>query len=103
MSLSATIPAGPHPTSSSASVACRATRSRWLNGTLYVNGESIDEPYITNHANYNMEAVTLGENEYFVLGDNRSSTNDSHIIGPLSRDQIKGHVRSSSSPSLSSV
>ena len=64
-----------------------------LNGTLYVNGESIDEPYITNHANYNMEAVTLGENEYFVLGDNRSSSNDSHIIGPLSRDQIKGHVR----------
>ena len=64
-----------------------------LNGPLYVTGESIDEPYITNHANYNMEAVTLGENEYFVLGDNRSSSNDSHIIGPLSRDQIKGHVR----------
>ena len=64
-----------------------------LNGTLYVNGEAVDEPYITNHANYDMEAVTLGENEYFVLGDNRSSSNDSHIIGPLSRDQIKGHVR----------
>lgn len=64
-----------------------------LNGTLYVNGEPVDEPYITNHANYNMQARTLGENEYFVLGDNRSSSNDSHIIGPISRDQIKGHVR----------
>ena len=64
-----------------------------LNGTLYVNGEAVDEPYITNHANYDMEAVTLGENEYFVLGDNRSSSNDSHLVGTLSRDQIRGHVR----------
>ena len=64
-----------------------------LNGTIYVNGEAVDEPYITNHANYDMEAVTLGENEYFVLGDNRSSSNDSHLVGTLSRDQIRGHVR----------
>ena len=64
-----------------------------LNGTLYVNGEAIDEPYITNKANYNMQAYTLKDDEYFVLGDNRSSSNDSHIIGPFSREQIKGHVR----------
>lgn len=64
-----------------------------LKGTLYVNGEPVDEPYITNRANYNMQAVSLGEDEYFVLGDNRSSSNDSHLIGPISRDQIKGHVR----------
>lgn len=64
-----------------------------LNGTLYVNGEAIDEPYITNKANYNMQAYTLKDDEYFVLGDNRSSSNDSHIIGPISREQIKGHVR----------
>ncbi len=64
-----------------------------LNGTLYVNGEAIDEPYITNKANYNMQAYTLKDDEYFVLGDNRSSSNDSHIIGPISRKQIKGHVR----------
>ena len=64
-----------------------------LNGTLYVNGEAIDEPYITNKANYNMQAYTLKDDEYFVLGDNRSSSNDSQIIGPISREQIKGHVR----------
>lgn len=64
-----------------------------LNGTLYVNGEAIDEPYITNKANYNMQAYMLKDDEYFVLGDNRSSSNDSHIIGPISREQIKGHVR----------
>ena len=64
-----------------------------LDGTLYVNGEPVDEPYITNHANYNMQAYTLGEDEYFVLGDNRSSSNDSHLIGPITREQIKGHVR----------
>lgn len=62
-------------------------------GTLYVNGEPIDEPYITHMANYTMAETTLGEDEYFVLGDNRSSSNDSHIIGPLKRDQIVGKVQ----------
>lgn len=64
-----------------------------LNGTLLVNGKSVDEPYITHKANYNMSPYTLAEDEYFVLGDNRSNSNDSHIIGPLKRSQIIGHVR----------
>ncbi|MDO4547116.1 MAG: signal peptidase I [Clostridia bacterium] len=64
-----------------------------LNGTLILNGKAVDEPYITHKANYNMPAVTLGEDEYFVLGDNRSNSNDSHIIGPLKRNLIIGHVR----------
>ena len=64
-----------------------------LNGTLILNGKAVDEPYITHKANYNMAAYTLKEDEYFVLGDNRSNSNDSHIIGPLSRSQIIGHVR----------
>lgn len=62
-------------------------------GQLYVNGEAADEPYITNHANYPMAPYTLQEGEYFVLGDNRSNSNDSHIIGPIARDQIIAHVR----------
>lgn len=62
-------------------------------GRLFVNGEEIIEEYIEYKASYNMDSYTLRADEYFVLGDNRASSNDSHIIGPLQRDQIKGHVR----------
>ncbi len=62
-------------------------------GALYVNGEAIDEPYIEYPANYTFGAVTLPEDQYFVLGDNRASSNDSHLVGPLTRGQIVGRVR----------
>lgn len=61
--------------------------------TLFVNGEPVDEPNIVNKPNYTMPPVTVGEGEYFVLGDNRPHSNDSHIIGTLVRDQIVGKVR----------
>lgn len=62
-------------------------------GYLYVNGEKYDEDYLTYRPNYTMSAYTVPEGEYFVLGDNRSNSNDSHLIGPISRDMIIGHVR----------
>lgn len=64
-------------------------------GVLYVNGEAVDEPYIDYVANYEMDAVLVESGHYFVLGDNRSSSNDSHApgVGQLTRDQIVGKVR----------
>ena len=63
-------------------------------GVLSVNGVAYEEPYIRDASRPRYAGVwTLGENEYFVLGDNRSNSNDSHIIGPISRDMIVGHVR----------
>ena len=64
--------------------------------TVYVNGQALDEPYLTperNDQNNAMAPVTLGEDEYFVLGDNRDNSNDSRFVPPLSRNQIVGHVR----------
>lgn len=63
------------------------------NGFLIVNGETYPEEYITHRPDYKMEPYTVPENMYFVLGDNRSNSNDSHIIGPITRDMIKGHVK----------
>lgn len=62
-------------------------------GFLYVNGEKYEEPYITNRPNYSMKPYTVPEGMYFVLGDNRSNSNDSHLIGPITQDMVVGHVR----------
>ena len=64
-----------------------------VNGKLIVNGIEYEEDYITHRPNYLIEDYTNGEDEYFVLGDNRSNSNDSHIIGPIHRNQIIGHSR----------
>ena len=62
-------------------------------GYLYVNDVMYEEPYITHRPDYTMNAYTVPEGMYFVLGDNRSNSNDSHLVGPLARDMIVGHVR----------
>ena len=62
-------------------------------GYLYVNGEKYEEEYLDHRADYNMKPYTVPEGMYFVLGDNRSNSNDSHLIGPIKREMIVGHVR----------
>jgi signal peptidase I len=39
-----------------------------------------------------MPKVTLGENEYFLMGDNRGHSHDSRSIGPVKREKITGKV-----------
>ncbi len=60
---------------------------------VLVNGTALTEDYITYPADYNFGPVTLKVDEYFVLGDNRIHSTDSHIIGPIKRDAILGRVR----------
>jgi signal peptidase I len=50
----------------------------------------IEEPYGPNPINYQYQRTTLGPSEYFVLGDNRSASRDSHLEGPLERRYIIG-------------
>ncbi len=61
------------------------------NGILYINDHKLEDPYATNQTS-DFEAVTLGEDEYFLLGDNRSISLDSRIIGPVHRKDIEGHT-----------
>ena len=62
-------------------------------GTVIRNGEPLDEPYLTHAASYSTEEITLGEGEYYVLGDNRPISHDSHSsdVGPVT--EIVGKVR----------
>ena len=69
---------------------------------VYLNGTALDEPYLTperNNDGFSMELITLGEGEYFVMGDNRDNSHDSRNYygnskpATLTRSQIIGHVR----------
>ncbi len=62
------------------------------NGKVYINGELLPEPFPHEIYLQNMTARPLGPLEYFVLGDNRSNSNDSRIFGPIMREDIKGRV-----------
>lgn len=61
-------------------------------GSVYINGQLLDEPYIQNHADYNYPVTVIPANSYFVLGDNRPVSLDSHYFGPITRDQIVAKV-----------
>ena len=68
--------------------------------TVYINGEELDESYLTPERNdspfySNMAERVLGDDEYFVMGDNRDNSRDSRssAVDTLTRSQIKGHVR----------
>ncbi len=60
-------------------------------GQIYIDGVPIEEPYIKDMPTYSDE-IELGEDEYFVLGDNRRNSNDSHDFGPITRDMIVGRA-----------
>lgn len=63
---------------------------------LYVNDELVEDPPEMNSRPYSdYPKRTLGEDEYFVIGDNRGNSHDSRArdVGPLTRSQIVAHVR----------
>ena len=67
-----------------------------VDGVLYVNGEMYDEEdtEAIKTAGLAQEEITLGEDEYFVLGDNRNSSEDSRYanIGNVKSEYIIGKV-----------
>ncbi len=67
-------------------------------GAVYVNNVKLDEPYIKNAPSYTMEERTVPAEEYFVLGDNRNHSNDSHNGWYVEHDDIHGRAWLSSWP-----
>lgn len=64
-------------------------------GVTYLNGEPYDEPYVTHPRLENYGPITMGEDEYFVMGDNRYVSHDSRArdVGPLKKSAIGGKAR----------
>lgn len=66
-------------------------------GYVYINGELLDEHYgreVMNESGIASEPLQLGEDEYFVLGDNRNHSSDSREpnVGVLRRDELIGRA-----------
>jgi signal peptidase I len=59
-------------------------------GTVYVNGQQLEEPYLPSHHSGTSGTWTVPEDEYFVMGDNRSVSYDSREGGPVPRSNIIG-------------
>jgi signal peptidase I len=59
-------------------------------GKVFIDGTPLEEEYIMAPPNYTMPATEVPETEYFVLGDNRNNSNDSHTGWTVPRDNIIG-------------
>ena len=67
-------------------------RVRIEGGQVFVDGARLDESYLRGMSTSDMHPVRLNESEYFVMGDNRSGSQDSRHWGPLPADHIIGKV-----------
>lgn len=62
------------------------------NGMVYINNQPLQEAYIAEPPAYELEAVSVPTDSYFVMGDNRNNSFDSHIWGVLQQDYIVGQA-----------
>lgn len=59
-------------------------------GLVYINEQPLDEPYIRGPIRYTQAPIPIPNDHYFVLGDNRNNSSDSHSWGTLAREKIVG-------------
>lgn len=73
----------------------------YQNGVLYIDGQTVEEPFLDDQyiqgagftrATFSRDVseITLADDEYFLVGDNRQVSYDSRSVGPFKRSDIIG-------------
>ena len=58
---------------------------------LYINDKEVEDPY-PSQITGDIERQLIPENTYYVLGDNRTDSVDSRILGTIPKNEILGHA-----------
>lgn len=64
---------------------------RYKNSHLYINDKIVEDIYAYGDTN-NFQEITLGDDEYFLMGDNREISLDSRALGVIKTEEIEGTV-----------
>lgn len=59
-------------------------------GKVYIDGTPLEEPYIAEEPYYDLPPQYVPDDHYFVLGDNRNQSSDSHVWGMVPEKNIVG-------------
>ena len=82
-------------------VALAGDRLELKDGGVYVNGERLSEPYLNGRYTPDKDLVAEGilpedgivpEGTVFVMGDNRPSSRDSRLVGPIPLERVIGRA-----------
>lgn len=57
-------------------------------GHAYINGEMLNEPWVTHFGGPDYPATLIPDDHIFILGDNRPVSRDSRAIGPIPLENI---------------
>lgn len=74
-------------------IAVGGDKIRIEKGVVIVNDEALQEDYL-NETMYptDMQEITVGEHQIFIMGDNRNHSGDSRIFGPVDERCVVGKV-----------
>jgi signal peptidase I len=59
---------------------------------VYIDGEVLDEPYLPGIFQYDFGPIIVPPDHVFVMGDNRTASNDSRVFGPVPVKKVLGRA-----------
>ena len=59
------------------------------NGVVFINNKKLEEPYVVGTTS-DFDEVVIGDDEYFVMGDNREVSLDSRVYGTYKKKYVIG-------------